>query len=390
MDLYNAAKIGNEFLTKAELSEYQKRIEERMGQNMQGLDPKSRKLVEDMAKGRALDEAIDRKVFSQLLGSAGFSPTSTSETKILANYFKRQFSEYMVDGKLDTVRLNEFLAQRRLSLEQIGKSMLKDYGPAKAFEMLQAATFASDFAVFDDARFASTRISLRILAIEPAAKDKLLRSRFNPSEAEIQTKFKAEFLSKDAKAVLDGPKRETIKATLFNDQRATLDKQFVQELGQASKGGIASLANAAGAKVISIDGADIASPLDSKKGKEFAAISLTPLAQSDIFLKQRLSAPIGQVVGPVDAGGFTFYFTVVDRKQPNLPTAAAYATLSGSGPDIFKKAEILSKEISYDSLLDAAAKGNYAQLLTGALEIQRSRTQILRYNQPAKPETGNN
>jgi hypothetical protein len=71
IDAYNAAKVGSDFLTKGEVAEYQKRLEDRMSQNMKGLDEKSRKMFEDMTRGRALDEAIDRKVFTQLLSRAG-------------------------------------------------------------------------------------------------------------------------------------------------------------------------------------------------------------------------------------------------------------------------------------------------------------------------------
>ncbi|HNA80545.1 MAG TPA: SurA N-terminal domain-containing protein, partial [Turneriella sp.] len=40
LDAYNAAKVGGEYLTKAEVADYQKRIEERMSANLKGLDDK--------------------------------------------------------------------------------------------------------------------------------------------------------------------------------------------------------------------------------------------------------------------------------------------------------------------------------------------------------------
>ncbi|MBN8222531.1 MAG: SurA N-terminal domain-containing protein [Spirochaetes bacterium] len=379
MDAYNAAKIGGEYLTKAEVAEYQKRIEERMMQNMKGLDDKNRKLFEDMAKSRALDEAIDRKIFTQILNKAGYVPASSSEAKILANFYKRQFSEYIVNGKLDTERLNEFLAQRRLSLDQIGRNMLHDYGPQKAFEMLQATSYASDFAVLDDMRFASTQNSFKIIAIDAGAKDKLLRSRFNPSEQEIQDKFKAEFLSKDAKSVLDQPKRESIRATLFNEKRAALEKDFAASLTQASKGGIDAVAAAAGAKAITVDDVGLAGDLDAKKGKDNAAVTLSPLSQSEVFVKQRLAAPVGQIVGPVDAGGFTYFFAVTARKSTPLPNAIAYAKIE-NGAGEAAKIKDLPKDVTFDKTFESAGKNNYGQLLTAALEIHRNSTRIIRYN----------
>jgi hypothetical protein len=64
IDAYNAAKVGSDFLTKGEVAEYQKRLEDRMSQKHEGASTrKSRKMFEDMTRGRALDEAIDRKVF---------------------------------------------------------------------------------------------------------------------------------------------------------------------------------------------------------------------------------------------------------------------------------------------------------------------------------------
>ncbi len=379
MDAYNAAKVGTEYLSKAEVADYQKRIEERMMQNMKGLDEKNRKLFEDMAKGRALDEAIDRKIFTQILNRAGYVPMSSSEAKILATFYKRQFGEYIVNGKLDTERLNEFLSQRRLTLDQIGRNMLHDYGPQKAYEMLQATSYASDFAVLDDIRFATTQNSFRIVAVDSGSKDKILRGRFNPAEQEIQDKFKAEFLSKDPKSVLDQPKRDTIKATLFNEKRATLEKDFATALTQASKAGIDAVATAAGTKTIAIDDVGLATDLDSKKGKDNAAISLSPLSQSDVFVKQRVSAPVGQIVGPVDAGGFTYFFSVTGRKSSALPAAAAYTKIDNGAAELAKVKD-LPKDITFEKSFDTAGKGNYGQLLTAALEIHRHNIRIVRYN----------
>jgi SurA N-terminal domain len=379
MDAYNAAKVGTEYLSKNEVAEYQKRIEERMMQNMKGLDEKNRKLFEDMAKGRALDEAIDRKIFTQILNRAGYVPMSSSEGKILATFYKRQFGEFIVNGKLDTERLNEFLSQRRLTLDQVGRNMLHDYGPQKAYEMLQATSFASDFAVLDDVRFATTQNSFRIVAVDSGSKDKILRAKFNPTEQEIQDKFKTEFLSKDPKSILDQPKRDTIKATLFNEKRATLEKDFSAALTQASKTGIDAVATAAGATAITIADVGLATDLDSKKGKENAAVSLSPLSQSDVFVKQRVSAPIGQIVGPVDAGGFTYFFVVTGRKSSALPPAAAYAKIENGAAELAKVKD-LPKDLTFEKSFDTAGKGNYGQLLTAALEIHRHNIRIVRYN----------
>lgn len=386
IDAYNAAKVGSDFLTKGEVAEYQKRLEERMAQNMKGLDEKSRKMFEDMTRGRALDEAIDRKVFTQLLSRAGYVPASSTEARVLANFYKKQFSEYIVNGKLDTQRLNEFLGQRRLSLDQIGRNMLQEYGPAKAYEMLQGASYVSDFAALDELQFAATQNSYRIVAIDGAARDKILRGKFNPSEADIQNKFKIEFLSKDPKAVLDNSKRETIKASLFSEKRQALEKEFTQSLTTASKAGIGQVAALAAAKVVAIDDAGLSTDLDSKKGKDSASIALSPLQQSDIFMRQRLSAPVGQVVGPVDAGGSVYFFTVVNRKSASLPAAADYAKLQTKASDEVAKIKTLPKDVSFDKTAENSGKTNYAQLLTAALEIHRSNIRIIRYNQTEKAE----
>jgi hypothetical protein len=381
IDAYNAAKVGNDYLTKGEVSEYQKRLEERMAQNMKGLDEKSRKMFDDMTRGRALDEAIDRKIFTQLLSRAGYVPTSSTETKVLANFYKKQFSEYIVNGKLDTERLNEFLSQRRLSLDQIGRNMLQEYGPAKAYEMLQAATYVSDFATLDELQFASTQNSYRIVAVDGAARDKALRAKYNPTEKEIQDKFKAEFLSKDAKAVLDASKRDTIKATMFSEKRSSLEKEFTQSLAQAAKSGLGQVAALASAKIIAIDDAGLSTDLDSKKGKDSANITLSPLAQSDVFMRQRLSAPVGQIVGPVDAGGTIYYFSVVNRKSVPLPAAGEYATLPGKASEAAAKVKTLPKDVTFEKVADNSGKTSYAQVLTAALEIHRSNIRIIRYNQ---------
>jgi hypothetical protein len=64
------------------------------------------------------------------------------------------------------------LGQRRLSLDQIGRNMLQEYGPAKAYEMLQGASYVSDFAALDELQFAATQNSYRIVAIDGATRDK--------------------------------------------------------------------------------------------------------------------------------------------------------------------------------------------------------------------------
>ncbi|MFZ5629070.1 MAG: SurA N-terminal domain-containing protein [Spirochaetota bacterium] len=380
LDAYNAAKVGGEYLTKAEVADYQKRIEERMAGNLKGLDEKNRKLFEDMAKSRALDEAIDRKIFTQLLNRAGYVPSSSTEPKILATFYKRQFGEYIVNGKLDMERLNEFLTPRRLTLDQVGRSMLQEYGPAKAYEMLQGTSYASDYAVLDEARFATTQNSYRIVALDGAAKDKILRGKFTPTEKEIQDKFKAEFLSKDPKAILDQPKRDSIRATLFNERRATLEKEFAQNLSQAGKAGLAQVAALAGARLVAVDDAGLNADLDAKKPKDLAAISLAPLAQSDIFVRQRLSAPLGATVGPVEAGGYTYFFSVAARKNTVLPAASAYGKLEATAAAELGKLKNLPKEITADKLIESAGKNNYGQVLTAALELHRSSIRVVRYN----------
>ncbi|HNL53034.1 MAG: SurA N-terminal domain-containing protein [Turneriella sp.] len=380
LDAYNAAKVGGEYLTKAEVADYQKRIEERMSANLKGLDDKNRKLFEDMAKSRALDEAIDRKIFTQLLNRAGYVPSSSTEPKILATFYKRQFGEYIVNGKLDMERLNEFLTPRRLTLEQVGRSMLQEYGPAKAYEMLQATAYASDYAILDEARFVTTQNSYRIVALDGAAKDKILRGKFAPTEKEIQDKFKAEFQSKDPKAILDQSKRDSIKASLFNERRASLEKEFAQSLNQAGKSGIAQVAALSGARLIAVDDIGLNADLDSKKGKDAAAISLAPLGQSEVFVRQRLSAPVGTTIGPVEAGGYTYFFTVSARKNTPLPAAPAYGKLEGTAAVELGKLKNLPKEVAADKLAESAGKNNYGQVLTAALEMHRNSIRVVRYN----------
>lgn len=380
LDAYNAARVGDEYLTKAEVADYQKRIEERMAGNLKGLDDKNRKLFEDMAKSRALDEAIDRKIFTQLLNRAGFVPSGSTEPKILATFYKRQFGEYIVNGKLDMERLNEFLAPRRLTLEQVGRSMLKEYGPAKAYEILQGTSYASDFAILDAARFAGTRNSYRIVALDGAAKDKILRGKFTPSEKDIQDKFKAEFQSKDPKAILDQSKRESIRATLFNERRASLEKDFAQSLNQAGKAGLAQVAAITGTRLIAIDDVDLNTDLDSKKPKDLAAVSLAPLSQSDVFVRQRLSAPIGVAIGPVEAGGYTYFFSVAARRSTALPAGADYAKLQETAAAELAKVKTLPKDVTFDKLAESVGKNNYGQVLTAALEMHRSSIRVIRYN----------
>ncbi len=380
LDAYNAAKVGDEYLTKAEVADYQKRIEERMAGNLKGLDDKNRKLFEDMAKSRALDEAIDRKIFTQLLNRAGFVPSSSTEPKILATFYKRQFGEYIVNGKLDKERLNEFLAPRRLTLEQVGRSMLQEYGPAKAYEMLQGTAYASDYAILDEARFSATENSYRIVALDGAAKDKLLRGKFTPTENEIQEKFKTEFLSKDPKAVLDQSKRDSIKASLFNERRASLEKDFLQSLNQAGKSGIAQVAALTGTRLIAVDNVGLNADLDSKKPKDAAAISLSPLAQSDVFVRQRLSAPVGATLGPVEAGGYTYFFAVSARRSAALPPAHTYPQLTTTAAAELGKLKNLPKEVTAEKLAESAGKNNYGQVLTAALEMHRNSIRVVRYN----------
>ncbi len=95
----------------------------------------------------------------------------------------------------------------------------------------------------------------------------------------------------------------------------------------------------------------------------------------------------GQVVGPVDAGGSVYYFTVVSRKAATLPTSADYAKLSARASEEAAKSKNLPKDVTFEKTADNAGKTSYAQVLTAALEIHRSNIRIIRYNQTAeKPE----
>ncbi|MCX7633292.1 MAG: SurA N-terminal domain-containing protein [Turneriella sp.] len=375
VDQYNAARIGNEYLTRAEVADYQKQLEERMAQNLGKLDAQNRKLFEDLAKSRALEEAIERKIFTQLLSRAGFTPTSSSEPKILANFYKKQFAEFIVDGKLDTKRLNEYLSARRMSLEQVARGFLRDYGPAKAYAMLENTNYASDFAVLDEARFATTLLSYRIVAIDSSAKDKILRNRFNPTEKEIQEKFQAEFLSKDPKAVLDVAKRESIRATLFNEKRAVLEKEWFNSLSQARD--MVQVANTTTSKFIALDNVTLPDYLVSKKGKD-VQVGLMPLAQSDFFLRQRLVAPLGKVLGPVEAGGYTYFFAITNRSTSPLPTAEDYRK-ADFDPNKAFAGKKLPQEAEKEKLAQNLGKNTQNQLLTAALEIYRNSVRIERY-----------
>jgi len=347
---------------------------------MKDLDDKNKKFFESYAKSQALDRAINQKVFGQIINLTGFTPHESSEPLILAYYYKKALPDYIKDNKIDFARLDEELSRRNQSRIMLEKSALKEVSSSRAYETLRSLSFVTDLELLDAAKLATTNFSYRVIGIDQTGKDKMIRDSFIPDEKAIQDKFKTEFLSKDPKSILDNPKRESIKTTLFNERKPTLERDLIAKWQKMAQGNLSidQLGATLGQRIIVLNDISLTADLDAKKGTDKTLPSLAALTQSDQFAKLRATAALGQLVGPIETGGSVYFFTVTTRKIPELPAASSYKQALQL-KEALQKAKVSTSDFSLDGQTSQGSERAFNNSLNNIIELYKSRVRIIRY-----------
>ena len=310
-DRYIAAKIGKEVVTRKEVVFFRDDLIRRSFQGKQ---------VPENLKGyffsQGLERAINYKVFLILSRESGLYPTRSMTNKIVANYLKKNYSQFNTENGFD---LNKFktdvLENYRISLIDIEKQAIWQYALGKNEQLFSQMATINNSELEDKILLSKTKLSLDILVINEASKKSIFMKAMKITEKDIQSKFKADYLSKNKKDRLTKLKREAIKESIYKMREQKQEQIFNKEINEIKGSSIAKLYSRYQGKKISISNYTL--------DKKLAAVSkdkmtdLNPLETSNMFLNNLISVKINQVVGPIIVGKNTYFFAVRNRHIPN-------------------------------------------------------------------------
>ena len=261
-DRYLAAKVGDEILTKSQVSRIQANY---IRQYFQGenLSPEMRKQFEN----QIFNQLIQNKVRLLMMKEIHFFPIDRSKRRIMANYLKENFSSYFSDVSQNYEKFNnEILKRNQINYSDLEANVVDDYTSQHGQEFLRDIRLVSSPEKILRWFVSQTKISYEIAVLDQPATDALLKQRIIITQADVQKKFKKDYLSKDPKAKLTAIKREAIQNSLFNERKKKAGKELTKELENfASKNPLRSVTSKYRLKLYSILNVPLSESIDSKK-----------------------------------------------------------------------------------------------------------------------------
>ncbi len=288
-DRYLAAKIGDEILTRTQLSRAKENfIQQRF--KGQSLPEHFKKQIE----GQVFDQLIKNKVNLILMKKIGLYPIHRSKKYIMVKYLKEKFSSYFTETTQNFNKFNqEILLRNRISYSDLESQVVDAYASQDGLDLLDSIQYFSkpEVILFWDAE--QIKISYEISVIQGKEKVKILKQRASISEANIQEKFKKDYLSKDKKAKLTSTKRQAIKNSLYKEKEKKLEQNLIEEIQKSLKNNsLRQVASQYNSKVQLIRNVNLASKLNDKKLSGLP--SLTTLDESKAFRSFLASSKINK------------------------------------------------------------------------------------------------
>jgi len=328
-DRYIAAKIGKEVVTRKEVAFFR---DDLIRRSFQG------QAVPENLKGyffsQGLERAINYKVFLILSRESGLYPTRSMTNKIVANYLKKNYSQYNTENGFDLIKFkSEVLQNYRISLIDIEKQAIWQYALGKNEQLFSAMATINQRELEDKVLLSKTRVALDILVIKSDDKKRIFMNTMKITEKDIQEKFKKDYLSKNKADKLTKLKREAIKESIYKTKEQQVEQTFNKEINQLKDSSIAKLYSKYKGSKISIPSYTLDKKLSEVSKNKL--VNLTLLETSKLFLNNLISAETNKVIGPIADGDNIYFFTVKSR---NIPTAALVTKEAKKINDTEKKA----------------------------------------------------
>lgn len=310
-----AAKVGKEVITKKEVQNM-KNYMLKMPQ-FQGFASQ-----ESFLEKYALDYLISEKLQVILQKESGIYPLNDAKNSIIAQYLKDNFKEFQTNEGFDFERFDkDFLKPRRINFSAIEDQALR----SRVYEFKQLLdTFepVSPYQIEDFYTLKNTVISYEILAFSADQKKVILKNRIGITEADIQEKFKKDYLSKNKNDKLTDLKREAITQTIINDKKAKYEKDWVESLkNDIGNMNLSGIAQKHGGSYLNIPDVAISDSISQKNPNK--KINLGVLENSPELQGSIKTANIGKIQGPWTLEENLFLVNIKSILKPEKSFAAA-------------------------------------------------------------------
>ncbi|MCB1145902.1 MAG: SurA N-terminal domain-containing protein [Leptospiraceae bacterium] len=359
----NAAKVDGQSVSLREVGILRNRMMEQYGADVSDA-------IRPMIEKQALEQAIYRKLFEIIVSDFQLYPTGKDANKVLAQFYKDNFQDFIVDGKFDFKKLDEFLGQRGNSRIEFEQSFLSDTALNRGQTLLQGSSIASQYDIIEGLRAEQTTVSFSAVILEPNQKNDWLTKNLNISEKEIQERFAKDYLSKDPKDTLSAIKREAIEKSIMNDKKPELEKTWVEDLIKKSNS-LESLAALTGTKVYKWENLSIQKSFEQNKpagAPNFASLDTNPQFQSALF-----TAETGKLQKPIIEGERTVFFVINKRNISSLPQVQKLVT----DKELLKST--IASIADYDNRENTNKSKRYQEAFGIMMENFKANVQIVRY-----------
>ncbi len=308
---YLAAEIGDEVLTKLELSRVKENF---IRQRYEGknLPDGFKKSIEE----QLFNQLIQNKVNLILLKNIGLYPISRSKKRIMVDYLKENFPSYFTKVSHDFKKFEvEVLRRNQIGYSEFESDVVDGYASQYVLNLLEAVQSFSnpEKILLWDAK--QIQISYQVSIMDQASKNKILKRKSLITEMEIQKKFKSDYLSRDKHAKLTQIKRQAIKDSLYREKKKKLEQDLLQEIRESlKKKSLRGVASHYGLRVYSINKVSLSEKLDDQKPA--GAPSMAPLEKSSNFRDILTFGKINQT-RVISEGGKFYLITVTRKLVPN-------------------------------------------------------------------------
>lgn len=363
----NLAKVGSENVTRREVGQIRNQLMQQYGNEMG-------EALKSFLETQALERAIYRKVFEQLLEDHKLSPTGKAANRILGKAYKENFPEYLNNGKFNFKELEKYFQARGYSIAQFNSSILADFSIREGQKLLETSSFASDFEIVDQMRFNETKLSFEVVIINNSDKEKMLKKELKISEADIQARFKKDYLSKDKNDKLTDIKREAIEKDLVNERKGTMENMWFKALDQEAQSlNLPVFAAKHGLKVYSWKNIKFDKSFEEQKVSN--APNMAFLDTNNSFLLSLFNSKIGMTQPAIQDAENIIFFRVTERKISDIPK------ISDLAKDKNQLETILKNQNDRQSIVDKIKEKRFQEAFTLTMEAFKKTLRIVRYTE---------
>ncbi|MCS6983559.1 MAG: SurA N-terminal domain-containing protein [Leptospiraceae bacterium] len=357
------AQVGDLPIYPYDVGRHKEAILNRFGQ--ENIPDSLRSYVES----QALESAIQEKLFYLLTRETRFLPRGEARQNILARFYRENLTAFMKDGKFDFAAFEATLGRQNRSRIDFDNKVVDEAAMSTLERLLRDISFSSRFEDLDFLQLQKARIELRLLALQDSRRQELILKRVPVEEAEIQEKFRRDYLSKDPKEKLTSLKREAIVRQIQNEKKGAAEEKFLAELSRCRT--LNEVKNLVQERIIELKDISPIENWDAKKPQNYP--SLIALQKSDTLLHHLFRDSKDMI--RLHAAGTTYFVEILKLSWPSYP----------SGREIIEKEKKGEKALTDELVaeLEKEKKGlrHYNVLFASTMDLLRQKTSIRRYRQ---------